>query len=125
MPWMLLLKPSVILGILLTLSIAANVTLFKMRDAALKHIGSVTAERDQALDAAKMCSLATANLKKAADAREKKLKIALANAQKAAKAAASKAQVTLQMQPSQPNDLCASALDLSRSKLKERQEAQP
>lgn len=121
--WMLLLKPSVILGILLSLSIAANVTLFKMRDAALKHVGSVTAERDQAIEAGKICSLATENLKKASDDREKKLKVAVANAQKAAKVAASKAQVTLQMQPSQPNDLCTSSLDLSHQKLKERQEA--
>ena len=125
MPWMLLLKPSVILSVLLALSLVANVTLFKMRDATLKHLGSVTAERDQAIEAGKVCSLATANLKKASDAREKALKIALAKAQTAAKAAASKAQATLQIQPDKPNDLCESALDLSRSKLKERQEAKP
>ena len=122
---MLLLKPSVILGILLSLSLIANVTLFKMRDATLKHLGSVSAERDQAIEAGKICSLATANLKKAADAREKTLRLALAKAQAVAKAAATKAQTTLQIQPSKPNDLCASALDLSRNKLKERQEAKP
>lgn len=122
---MLLLKPSVILSLLLALSLVANVTLFKMRDATLKHLGSVSAERDQAIEAGKVCSLATANMKKMADAREKALKIALAKAQTAAKAAASKAETTLQMQPDKPNDLCASALDLSRSKLKERQEAKP
>lgn len=122
MPWALLLKPSVILFVLLSISVAGNWTLFKMRDAALKHIGAVTAERDQAIGAAQQCSEGTKQLQKAAAERDKKLRAAVAAADEKAKVAALAAQATLQLQPAHPTDLCLSAVELSRDKLKVRQE---
>lgn len=120
MPWALLLKPSVILAVLLAVSVAGNYTLFKMRDAALKQAGAVTAQRDQAIAAGKACSEGVAALKRAAAARERKMRLAVAAAQRTANEAARRAQVTLQTPPSVPGDMCLSAEALNASKLAER-----
>lgn len=120
MPWALLLKPSVILSVFLALSVVGNYTLFKMRDAALKHVGAVQAELDQAVAAGKKCSDGVLALKKAAVAREKQMRAALAEAQKLADAAARRAQTTLQTPPSVPGDMCVSAAVLNSEKLTER-----
>jgi len=119
-PWTLLLRPTVILGILLMLSVGGNVILFKARDRALKEVGAVTAELENARAAGKACSDATAALRKAADAQEKKARAALAAAEKAEREAELRAQATLQTPPSVNGDSCASVDVLNQQKLKER-----
>lgn len=121
MPWMLLLKPTVILGLLLAVSVAGNVALWKMRDAALRQIGALSSEVGHAKGAAKRCSEGVANLRKAAEARAALVAVTTLRANELALAAEKRVDATLQERPSVPGDNCASALDLSKRKMHERQ----
>lgn len=116
----LLLRPIVIISILLLLSLGSNVVLFKMWKSSLAAIGVANEQRDQALAAGQACSDGVVKMRDAAAKREKALKASLAVAAKKLKVAEKKAQETLQMEPSIPGDLCASSLELSRMKIKER-----
>jgi len=120
---MLLANPIVILAILLTLSMGGNYGLYKLWQGRVAEVGSISAERDQAIDASKQCSVATERLAQAAKDREKRLRTAIAVAEKKAKQAQAKADATLAMMPAFPNDACASAAALSKTKLEERAKA--
>lgn len=113
-------RPTIILGLLLALSVGGNVLLFKMRDRALKQVGAVTAELVSARAAGKACSDATAELRKAADAQAKRARAAMLEADKLARAADRQADRTLQSAPTVPGDSCASLDALNRQKLRER-----
>lgn len=120
MPWAMLLRPTVILGILLGLSVLANVGLWKLHARDLVRVGQVTAERNQAQSVAKQCSDGVAKLKAAADKKAREVAEDVKRANARALAAEKKVDTTLQERPAVPGDDCASALDLSRRKLRER-----
>lgn len=120
MPWMLLLKPTVLLGIALTASVAVNYGLFQMWKTELIRVGQVKAELTTAMAAGEACNKAVAQLKADTERRAREVQAALAVARARAIVVERKAKETLQARPSQPGDLCASAVILSRDKMKER-----
>jgi hypothetical protein len=120
MPWTILLRPSVILGILLGLSVLANVGLWKLHGRDLVRIGQVTAERDQAQSAARQCSDGVERLRAASDKKAREVEAALKAASARALAAEKKVLATLQERPAIPGDDCASALGMNRKKIQER-----
>lgn len=116
MPWTLLMRPTVILGLLLALSVGANALLFKARDRALARVATVAAERDQARSAGQACSDATRRLRDEASERAREVARAALAAREAARLADARSDATLTSRPSVAGDACASALDLSRRK---------
>ncbi len=121
----LLARPIVIVSLLLMASLAGNYALYRAWQGEVRRSGALAGERDQALAAGRECTRATEALQAQMASREKKLKAALAAANAQARAATARAETTLQAAPSVPGDMCASALDLSRRKLAERQKAVP
>lgn len=113
-------NPIVILALLLALSSAGNWGLYKLWQGRVAEVGAVSSERDQAIAASVQCSVATDRLAQAAKDREKKLKAAIVVADKKARDAQKRVDATLATMPKFPNDACASAADLSKTKLEER-----
>lgn len=121
MPFLALLaRPTVILGLLFALSMAANTLQWKMYTSALKREGAIAVERDSARAAAIACSEGTARLKAETEARMKKAEAAARAAREAARAADRRALAILQHKPAVPGDACASADVLNKQMLKER-----
>jgi len=119
-PWTLLARPTVILAILLALSAAGNFILFKARDRALALVALKEAELNHARSAGKACSDATRQLREDAATRAREVARAINAAREAARDAGRRADATLTARPANPQDVCASALDLSRQKVQER-----
>ena len=86
----------------------------------LKVIDQLKVEKAVAIADAKACSDGVAELRREADAREKFVADALRKASEARMKAEHKADETLMAKPSNPNDMCASALELDRQKATER-----
>ena len=114
-----LLRPTVILGILLALSLAGNVGLYKLHSWDLQKIGGLQQAAKDAVADAKACSEGVEKLRKEAAARDKRAAEALKGAETRAREADARADATLQERPSQP-DPCAAARELNQRKLKER-----
>ena len=117
---MFLANPIIILALLLTLSGGANWGLYKLWQGRVAEVGSLSAERDQALVASQTCSTATEKLVTAAKDREIRLRAAIGAADKKAKAAQARVDATLAFMPAFPGDACASAADMNKKKMEER-----
>lgn len=115
----LLLRPTVILGILLALSVAGNAALYKLHTHDLEKIGSLEQLAKDARADAKACSDGVKKLREAAAAREKETAKALKAAEAKAREADKRADATLQERPVDA-DTCDSALELNQRKAKER-----
>ena len=106
-----------ILGIALALSLAGNAGLGWLLKDAWQDAATAQSAYEQAKAAGVQCSEGVAKLAIAGAAREKAAKDALRAAQGARAAADARALQTLQVAPSKPDDLCASASELNASKL--------
>jgi hypothetical protein len=84
----------------------------------LKNSASLTAQRDQALEAAKICSRKTEEFKRESDARTKQAEEALKKAQEETKAYRSRADKILLIKPSNPDE-CIATGDLFQTYLKD------
>jgi len=119
-PLALLLRPTTWLLVLVVLLSLTTFTLYKVHTHDLEKIGKLEAIRDAALSDAKACSNATEQLRRDAEKRAAEVAARLKAAEEARRKAEQQVEQTLQERPSNPNDLCASAPDLSRQKLHER-----
>lgn len=116
----LLSKPIVWVSIALVVSVGANYILYKSWQGEVRRSGAYVEQRDQAIEAGKLCSEGVERLRKAGDARAKEAARELARARDAARRAEARALETLGTAPTVPGDLCASAAVLNQRKLKER-----
>ncbi len=117
----LLARPTVILGVLLALSLAGNVGLYKLHTRDLQKIGGLKQETKDALATARACSKGVERLRAAAAERERRVAEALRDATARAREANERADRTLLERPAGA-DSCASALELNRRKIRERQQ---
>ena len=114
-----LLNPTTILGILLALSLMGNGVLYKIHTHDLEKIGGLKQAMQDARADAEACSAGVKALRAAAESRDRATAKALQAAEARARKADEQADKTLQARPTS-EDVCASALELNREKLKER-----
>lgn len=110
------------LALMLVISMGGNVFLFNSRDTAITERASAVTALTGEKAVSKQCSDGVDAVKKEQDARTAELIAATARATAAARALESKAGRTMQAQPVNPKDLCASATALSQQKLAERRQ---
>lgn len=102
-----------VLGIALSLSLAANAGLFYLRDQAVK-------EGATAVQAAELCSTGVKKLRQETEKRQTALEIAFKNAQEQAKSDLQRAKNTNKSLPKDMSNMCLSADLLSQEKIAER-----
>ncbi len=115
----LLLRPTVILGILLALSLIGNGVLYKLHTRDLQQIGGLKQGIKEARADAVACSDGVKKLRTAMEARDKKVTLALRDAEAKARLADERADATLQERPGNANP-CDAAMELHQRKLQER-----
>ena len=108
------------LGIVLAVSLAVNMLLWNLRDAALEDKVEAQKAAQSAQAAGDLCTKATEKLVADAEARGKKAKIELAAAQQKAVKAEARALAVLSIRPVDPSDACKSAKALNRQMIEER-----
>ncbi len=110
------LAPYVIIAIL----VAVSVGLYKLHTHDLTEIGALKEDVKSAVAQGKACSDGVEKLRQAGIARDKLAAEAVEKSRTERLKLEHSAETTLQAAPSKPNDLCASALELSRQELQER-----
>lgn len=110
-----------VLSVLLATSLLGNWFLVKSRDAALKDKATAISEKEAAIRDGNQCTARVEELRKSAEEQRKAGQIALAAAQVSAQEFRRRADATLSARPTKPDDLCASALELSRERIKGQQ----
>lgn len=97
------------LALMLSLSVAGNWLLVKLRDGAIKREASAQAAGDQARATAAACSKATEEAARQETERTQAARAAVQAAEARARSAAKRANDLLSLRPAVPADLCSSA----------------
>ena len=118
--WMLLLRPTSLLAIALGLALLGMGFFYKLHTHDLQQIGALKAVAEDARADARACSEGVKHLQAAQAKRDKEVAALLKEAEAKAREAEKQADATLQTRPHHAEDLCASALELDKQKLKER-----